>query len=296
MNFSFFFKALGIRCKMEKDTVNLRHNNSFEIEVFKNVFWISANILGKTRYTDDDIKELVLLEPDEKKQKIENLYEAIQLFQASKFTGIIDNVNILEESASVIWTFHKDGFNSVRTNEGCCAADSNWLSYILENKYDETGCIGHCVADGNGHMTNYIKYEGWYYFVDMMMQRYDSVGNASIESGNLDDYKNNNAFGYIYKAKSFGDYIKFCLNACKKNPPVFFYKTTAPYCLCIGWQYHLRSKKYLYYFKEKPKKIFFKLDSVEILYSAKNIQYDFIDSTAIKPDWNSIKSFDFRSI
>jgi hypothetical protein len=73
---------------MNKDTINLRKKETFEIEVSPNIFWIPVNSLGHTRYTDEEIKSILVLSPNEKRQKINNLYEAIQLFQASKFKGI----------------------------------------------------------------------------------------------------------------------------------------------------------------------------------------------------------------
>jgi hypothetical protein len=192
---------------LNKDTINLRDSANFEIEVYPNVFWIPANALGYTRYTNDEVKKNLSLAPNEKRQKINNLYEAIQLFQMSKFKGIIDNVRVLEEDTTILWVFHKKGFDAVRTNEGCCAANSNWLSYMLHDRYDEIGCFGICEADGNGHIINYIKNGDWYFFIDMMMQRFDSVKDTAVENGNSDDYKNNIMPAYIYKTKSFDDFI-----------------------------------------------------------------------------------------
>jgi hypothetical protein len=66
---------------MNKDTINLRDEADFEIEVFSNVYWIPANTLGHTQYTEEDIKSMLLLNPNEKNN---NLYEALQLYQISK--------------------------------------------------------------------------------------------------------------------------------------------------------------------------------------------------------------------
>ena len=280
---------------MNKDTINLRDSASFEIEVSQNVFWIPANTLGHTRYTDEDIKSILLLNPSEKKQEISNLYEAMQLYQASRFNGVIDNVRVLEEETAVMWVFHKNGFDAVRTNEGCCAADSNWLSYILSGRYDEIGCFGFCQSDGNGHITNYIKQGEWYYFLDMMMQRHDSVSNTVIESGNIDDFHNNEAFGYIYKAKGYDDYIKYCLSI-YTDPPVLFYRTKNPECLAIGREYFWQKdeEKPLYHLLQKSDKALFYTGTVEILYSGNDSAYEFKNSKAVAPDWSSISSFDFR--
>lgn len=282
---------------MNKDTINLRNEANFEIEVYPNVFWIPANTLGYTRYTNEDINTMVLLSPTEKKQKINNLYEALQLYQASKFKGIIDNVRVIEEDTCIIWVFHKNGFDSVRTNEGCCAADTNWLSYILNDKYDKIGCFCFCQSDGNGHITSYIKQGEWYYFLDMMMQRYDSLQSTVVENGNIEDYNKNWIFAYIHKAKSFDDYIKYCLNK-HENPPILFYKTKNPECLCIGNEYSWEENQKIkgWNLTQKSNKFLFYADSIEILYSENDSVYEFKNSKAVEPNWSSIESFDFRTL
>ena len=274
---------------MDKNTINLRDKAEFEIEVSNNVFWIPANSLGHTRYTDEDIKSMLLLNPSKKRQKIDNLYEAVQLYQTSKFKGVIDNVRTLEEDTVIMWVFHKNGFNSVITNEGCCAADSNWLSYILNEKYDEIGCFGFCQSDGNGHITNYIRHGEWYYFIDMMMQRHDSVKDSVIENGDIDDYNKNWAFAYIHKAYSFDDYVKYCLGK-YDQPPVLFYKTKKSECLCIGNEYCWEENQKIkgYNLIQKSNKFLFYADSVEILYAENDSVYGFKNSKAVEPNWSSL--------
>ena len=276
---------------------NLRADAAFDIEIFPNVFWVPANSLGHSKYTADEIKSIVLSNPFEKRQRINNLYEALQLYQASKFKGIIDNVRIVEEDTAIIWLFHKNGFDAVRTNEGCCAADSNWLTYVLDGVYDEIGCFGFCQPDGNGHITNYIKHENWYYFLDMMMQRYDSAQNIGIENGNLNDYNKNPASGYIHRAKSFDDYIKYCLGKFDTSPSLF-YRTTQPECICIGSEYYWQAdeEKKLYNLMQKSNKFLFYINSAEILWSENDCVYEFKNTKAIEPDWSSIKSFDFGTL
>lgn len=281
---------------MTKDTINLRDTAEYEVCVFPNVYWVPANILGRSNYCDEDIADLCLQTPQEKQKRIHNLYEAIQLFQESKFHGIIDNVRVIEEDTTTMWFFHKNGYHSVRTNEGCCAADSNWLSYILSNKYDEIGCFGFCQSDGEGHIINYIKQDGWFYFVDMMMQRYDSARDVGVENGDLEDFHQNDASGYIYKAASFTDFINYYLES-RYDPPVLFYRTNGSECVCIGEQYHWRNNEgYWDLAKEKSNTKLFYTGTVEILYAANEALYEYRSTKAIAPDWSSIQDFDFRTI
>jgi len=251
---------------------------------------VPANSLGFTRYTNEEIKSFTQLTPFERKQKIGNLYEAIQLFQASEFKGMIDNVRVIEEATSYMWVFHKNGYDAVRTNEGCCASNSNWLSYILENVYDEIGCFGFRHSDGNGHLINYIKHDGWYYFVDMMMQRHDSAKSVGTENGCSEDFYNNEAFGYIYKAKSIMNFIDYCLDVYNANPPILFYKTNSSECSCIGseYQWEIGSQKGYYNLVQKSNKTLFYSNDVEILFCDNRCEVKFTKTKAVEPNWSSI--------
>ena len=229
--------------------------------------------------------------------QINNLFEALQLYQASKFKGVIDNVRILEEDTAVLWVYHKNGFDSVRTNEGCCAANSNWLSYILNDKYDEIGCFGFCQADGNGHITNYIKKGEWYYFIDMMMQRYDSINGFAVENGNINEYKNNSMSAYIHKAKSFNDYIIY-YRVNNENSPIIFYRSKNTECVCIGNQYYWEENKNVkgWNLMQKTDKFLFYYNTIEILFAETDGSYDIKNSKAVEPNWSSLKSFDFNNL
>ena len=147
-------------------------------------------------------------------------YEAIQLYQTSKFRGVFDNQKITIDN--LCWNYHKPGFHAVRTNEGCCAADSNWLSYLLKDKYEQTGFIHYSQRDGNGHIMNYIYHNGWYYFIDMMMYRIDSLEFAGKETGTINGYCDNELIaGNLLKSKIPASYINMCLNK-HKDPPILF--------------------------------------------------------------------------
>jgi len=188
---------------------NLNPKADYQIEVFPGVFWIPANTLGGSRYSWEEVCALLPLTPEEKAVKIETLYEAIQLYQAGKFHGFIDNVKIVDQEAGIIWDMSKPGYHAVRTNGGCCAANTNWLNYLLKGKYQEIGTFNFAVADDNGHLINYIRHENAYYFVDMMMQRADSLAYTGFESGDIGDFRWEYFTGYLYKTASFEDFVAF---------------------------------------------------------------------------------------
>ena len=214
------FKHIKPKYNDHFDTVNLRIEADYNIEVAEDVFWVPVNQLGISRYTSNDIKSMLTLPPEKKQSQIFTLFEAIQLFQASNFRGVYDNIK--HEKDNLCWNYHKPGIHAIRTNEGCCAANSNWLAYLLNDKYEQMGFIHYSQRDGNGHIMNFIFHNGWYYFIDMMMYRSDSLPFAGIESGTKEGYKDNEGIsGNFFKSRAPLSYVKFCLQK-HKDPPIFF--------------------------------------------------------------------------
>ena len=215
------------------DTPNLRFNADFNIEVADGVFWVPVNCLGKTKYSNKQIAAMVSQSPEQKQASIRTLFEAVQLYQISKFKGIYDNIKISEQG--IEWEHHKPGYDSVRTNEGCCASDAAWLTYILKNDYDEIGTCGFGQHDGNGHIINYIKHDGWYYFIDMMQYRLDSLPTSGTETGQIKDYLKayEAAGGNFHRSKHIENYVDY-LKKSLKHTPCFFITCKKDYCPPIG--------------------------------------------------------------
>ena len=190
-------------CKTASDynTYNLRSDAKFEVKIDKDVYWVPANTLGASRYTNAQIAQIALLSPEEKQKKISTLYEALQLYQISNFKASRDNVRIMENGIN--WEHHKPGYQAVRTNEGCCATDSSWLNYILKNDYDELGFVSYSFQNGNGHVFNYIKESEYYYVIDLTRYTNELGPALTIETGIPSDF---NFFGCVIKVKSLPIY------------------------------------------------------------------------------------------
>ena len=73
---------------------NYRQDADFCILVFEGVDWVPLNTLGKTRYTNAQMKEIAVLPLPERKSRIATLYEAVQLFILSGFRGAFDNEDV----------------------------------------------------------------------------------------------------------------------------------------------------------------------------------------------------------
>lgn len=229
-------KVKSARFKMEtaynegdsRDTWNLRNDADFEIQVADGVWWVPANTLGKTRYTNKQIATIVKENPKVKKKLIGNLYEAIQLYQICDFaeaSGSEANVREKDSYNGYRWEKHTPGYYAVKLNQGNCATDTNWLIYLLEDDYDEWGTLHYQSADGSGHVINYFFYDGYYYFIDMTHYRNDSFIDArsAVENGAYIAYRNTDFISAnIHKAISPEAYVNYCLRNFY-NPCSFFY-------------------------------------------------------------------------
>jgi len=213
-----------------KDLLTLRHDAGFDAEVFPGVHWVPARVLGESRYTNAEVFAMLQAEPQEKREAVSTLYEALQLYQIGNFYASDDNIRI--EENGVNWEHHKPGYDAVRTNTGCCATDSNWLRYILDGDYDEVGYIATSQRDGSGHIYNYILHGGMYYFIDLTHYRTDWVATA-VESGSMDDYNSSDrVLGNIHCARSVDDFVRYVQEAFG-DPPGMMFKYTAENCLAI---------------------------------------------------------------
>lgn len=211
---------------MDKNAGNYLDNIEFETEIYPGVYWVPMNILGKTRYSNEEMKQVAALPMEERRKKIRNLYEAVQLYQCAEFKGVTDNVSCLVNRKE-LWELHKDRENSVRSNEGCCVSDTNWLFYFLEGKYDALGAFGYNQEDANGHVTTYIKQGDNYYFLDMMMCRKDSQEYFKAEDGNPESLVNSLWYGYVYRCINPYDYCLFTIEKFKEMDRI------VPYCFHI---------------------------------------------------------------
>ena len=200
------------------DTDNLRYEAAYDIQVGNGVWWVPARALGGSRYTNREIAELLEHSPEQKQEEISTLYEALQLFEISGFTYSEDNVQITENGLQ--WEHHKPGCDAVRTNTGCCAASADWLNYILSGDYEETGFFGWSWPEGNGHVFNYIRADGWYYFIDLT--HYEE-GILTTESEDMRPYRYaEHPAGSLHRAKDPETFARYYQGTMSGNPPAVF--------------------------------------------------------------------------
>ena len=239
-----------------------RYSNSikFETEVYNGVYWIPINTLGASRYSNEEMVKISQMSMKKKKSAIGNLYEAVQLFQVSDFQGIFDNKDYWIDN--IHWQIHKSPEQAVLSNEGCCATDTNWLSYFINDKYDLVGSFCYACRDGNGHITTYIEHNNEHYFIDMMMCRKDSQSFLCKENGVLPDLINSEWTGFLYKCK---DPVDFCLfnidrfKAKNRSIPFCFYLRKSSFASATGEHTDERGSTF-YVPKNDDPKIIYSLD------------------------------------
>lgn len=267
------------------DTANLRYNADFEKQVADNVYWVPAKKLGNSNYTNKQIAAMVGNSPEEKQKTIKTLYEALQLYQICGFKDANDNLRIKENG--IDWEHHKPGYHAVRTNEGCCATDSNWLNYILKSDYNEVGFIAFSQTDGSGHIFNYIKDNGYYYIIDLTHYRLDFLTNSAVESGDLNAYNNSDCIGgNIHKAKSLEDFVNYYRKAAT-DPPELFFTYMADDCLPLDGVRKDGKLEITY-----PN-----TQNIKVLYDEPNdtLIYKYVEPPKSYPDWSKTPSANFEA-
>lgn len=239
---------------MNKNIGKYSNSVEFETEVYPGVYWVPINILGKSRYTNDEMKEISELPMERKKEKISNLYEAVQLFQISGFKGSLDNENHWVTD-NELWQTHKTQEDAVFSNEGCCATDTNWLAYFIKDKYDFVGSFCYANTDGNGHITTYIQQDKYYYFLDMMMCRKDSQEFLCQEDGVLSGLLNSEWAGFLYKCEKPLDFCRFNISrfkSQKRNIPYCFYMRKTNCVAATGVRFEKEKVTFLIPQDEEP--------------------------------------------
>jgi len=192
------------------DTINLRHRADFRIKIASNLYWVPVNILGRSRFTNFELRKLTLCKSASEIQSLElNVYEAIQLFQCVN-PFLEENDIIYYEYDGKIWQLNKSGRYAVESGKGCCSAAATWLNYIVQKKYQSRGYIFITRPNASGHIMNYIYENKKYYIIDMTTQIRSNACAVPVETGNFSDYCAAAIYtGICYEAESLSDFVKY---------------------------------------------------------------------------------------
>ena len=220
-----------------KNTENLRDNANFAVPVGKNIIWVPYNVLGKTKWTNDELREINNLSADEIKKHITVPYEIAQFVQANQYKKQVD-IKFINLSGKK-WELHRNGKSVLNKKKGCCSTYASLFHFLLSDNFCDIFNLCFVANDGWGHALNYIKLSGHYYFFDISAQICEYVHFIPVETGIKADFaKRRIVTGCCFKANTVNDFVAFFLKyqRLSKNGRNFvFYSTSTtsipPICI-----------------------------------------------------------------
>ena len=190
------------------DTFTLNHIATFCVPLFRGVSWVPVNSLGMSNLDNEKVREFSLLSPEDKREKLTCLYEAVQYLQVNRFQNFDDNVIIYDGLDT--WAIHKQGRNADINNGGCCASVANWLVFMLSHLYDEVGIISIISNNGVGHAVNYILHKGCWFVFDATAALECHKEYVCAETGCVADFRRNKiATGGLLMVESLDAFAKY---------------------------------------------------------------------------------------
>lgn len=164
------------RSDQNYDVFFLKQDANFKKSIGNGVYLVPVNVLGRPEFTNEDILDMIKeKDPEQISKKISTLYDAVRYYYISGFQMLRGDHKDLPYDG-VIWQHHKTGEEAVLTNEGDCSGNAVLISYLLEGDYDEVGYFSYNLKDGGGHVFNYFKQDGKYFFLD-----FSSIRDAMME-------------------------------------------------------------------------------------------------------------------
>ncbi len=214
---------------------NLCEDAGFKVKIYPDVYWVPVNCLGKTHYNNEYIRNKIIhMDLLEKRKKITNLYEAIQLLQIGDFLVMDDNYYVEEEGR--VWEYHRKGKEVYINNQGGCASVASWLCFVLEKCYDEIGFISISSLSGNGHAVNYIINHGELYVIDLFSMANKFLKTICCETGRLSDYRRTKIpTSVLLNVKDFSAFANFFSRYMYyRSEEYAFFKHNRNYCVPIS--------------------------------------------------------------
>lgn len=262
---------------------NINAEAEYEIRVGHNTYWVPISSIGKPHFKAHEIKSLIYETPEKVRDSIYTLYDAIQLFELREFKEKSDNIIINHNNFD--WEFHKPGYYSVLTNEGCCASNTSWLLYVLNGKYDHMGVLALIRETGNGHSLNYIQHEGWFYFIDLLSHVGIHRKFSPPETGYMVDFaKSKYNTGIFIKSKTINDFLNFYNRFCIYNKMEHLFYSFSDTLTCIPIATKMENGILYCIFPDNFN------SNIQIYNECKNIK-KLYNKAPIGPDWSKIYEY-----
>lgn len=129
---------------------------------------------GKPQYSEEEIKELVAadLTLDEAADKLSTLADVVQYLYLRGYLS--ESGDLKFQHLGCEWAINRSAQVVFNENAGNCGGGSNLLNYLLHGDYDEQGYVQESAnPGGGGHVYNYFKQDGVYYFCDLTQIVYE---------------------------------------------------------------------------------------------------------------------------
>lgn len=167
------------------NSVAIEYTPNKSLQVYK-----IPNGLGLPKLSKEEVDALVGQEPVVIQSKISTVPDLLQYMISSKYEDVSGDTQLID--GGIEWHFNRPGESTLRVNKGNCGATANLANYLLKDDYEEVGIINFS-ADSRqgGHVYNYVKSNGKYYFVDFLqyaMSDYKRYNYRILELDRLEDY------------------------------------------------------------------------------------------------------------
>lgn len=179
-------------------------------KISKDVYWVPANILGKSCLSKKYISENTSKEANAKEihALTPSLADALKTFDVLQYKACDDTVIIEEQGLQ--WEHHPPVFHILKNKRGNCSSSAAWLVEMLQNKYDSVDILLIFRNNQTGHVINVIEQENMFYFVDMYMHMYEYQQYLCPETGSLADFaKQKYITSVVYMAKTVEAFTAF---------------------------------------------------------------------------------------
>jgi hypothetical protein len=244
-------KAASKKDSKNNDAFFLSETASFKIKVSDGVYCVPVNMLGGSKYSNDEILDMIdTRDPKKISKNINTLFDAVKYYYFSGFKTLQSDHKDLAYDG-VIWQHHKSGSEALIANEGDCSGNASLIAYLLDGDYDETGYFSYNLENGSGHVFNYFKKDKKYYFLDF------SVINYAVMECNLGNRQNSYYRSNLFMADSVDKFIAYYkrtyLNSMTSIYNTYSYDRVAPIGYKNGKYYLPNDIKDIKFYGDKNK-------------------------------------------
>lgn len=187
----------------------LNFNANYNTGIFKTLSWIPICSVGRKYFDEEKCIDIANSDIRNKKEKIDNLLKAMQIFIYENFISGDDNIYINKNGRC--YEYHKDAKIVDREGSCCgCASAATWLYEIIKEKYEDVSFLWMINQVGKGHIVNIFKYEGKIFLIDPFAFTSRYRKSLPYENGFQTELKKNRIItGIFMNMNTLDDFIEY---------------------------------------------------------------------------------------